>query len=285
MPSVDLEMGRIHYEEAGPPEGRPVVCLPGFLMGASLWRELAARLGERGLRVIALTLPVGAHPEAMKAGADVTPRGQARIVADVLDALGLEDVVLVGNDSGGAIAQVVAVDHPRRVGALVLTNCDTYEHFPPRMFKPLVAAAKLPAALRAMLLPLKTAPARRSPAGYGLLSHGDVDHLAREWVKPVLEDDGVFEDTRRFTASLDSAVTIDAAERLKGFDGPIVLAWGTDDRLFPLAHAERLAADVPGARLVPIEHSRTFVMIDQPDRLASVVAEVAGAVPAATPSR
>ena len=279
MATVDLEMGRIHYEEVGPADGRPVVCVSGFVMGGSLWRELGTRLAARGMRCLMPDFPTGAQREPLAPKADVTPRGVARIVAAFLDALDLDDVVLIGNDSGGAISQVVAAHHPERLGALVLTNCDTFEHFPPSFFKALIPAAKLPGGLKAALMPLRTAAARRSPLGYGLLSHADVDDLASEWVKPVLADDRVLDEVKRFTVAIDASLTIEAAERLKSFDKPILLAWGTDDKLFPPDHAERFAREVPGARLELIEKSRTFVMIDQPDRLAELVTEVA-AVPA-----
>src|SRR5918993_219101 len=157
MATVDLEMGRIHYEEAGPADGRPVVCVSGFIMGGDLWAGLASRLASRGLRCITPDFPTGAQREPLKPGADVSPRGVAAIVAAFLEALDLDDVVLVGNDSGGAISQLVAVDHPERLGALVLTNCDTFEHFPPGVFKALVKAARLPGGLKAALLPLRTA--------------------------------------------------------------------------------------------------------------------------------
>jgi pimeloyl-ACP methyl ester carboxylesterase len=275
--TVELEQGRIHYEEAGPAEGRPVVCVHGYLMGGSLFGELSTRLAARGLRCIAPTWPLGSHPEPMRDGADVTPRGVAAIIAAFLDALDLEDVVLLGNDTGGALSQVVAVDHPERLGALVLTNCDAFENFPPSFFKALVKAAGLPGALRASLAPMRTAAARRSPLGYGMLSHGDVDHLAREWVKPPFADDRVFDDLRRLTVALDNEVTLDAAERLPGFTKPVLLAWATDDKLFPLSDAHRLAALLPDARVETIDQSRTFSMLDQPDRLAELVADFAGA--------
>ncbi|HEV2814207.1 MAG TPA: alpha/beta hydrolase, partial [Solirubrobacteraceae bacterium] len=92
MATVELEMGRIHYEEAGPPEGRAVVFVHGYLMGGSLFGELSTRLAARGLRCISPTWPLGAHTEAMKPDADVTPRGVATIIAAFLDALELEDV-------------------------------------------------------------------------------------------------------------------------------------------------------------------------------------------------
>jgi pimeloyl-ACP methyl ester carboxylesterase len=277
MPAVELEQGTIHYAQAGPPDGRPVVCVHGYLMAGDLWAELGSRLAARGLRVLMPTWPLGSHPEPMAEGADVTPRGVAAIVAGFLEALDLRDVVLVGNDTGGALCQVVAVDHPERLGALVLTNCDAFENFPPSFFKALVQAAKLPGGLKAALAPMRTAAARRSPLGYGLLSHGDVDHLAREWVKPVLSQPGVLEDLRRFTAALDKEVTLDAAARLGGFDRPALLAWATDDKLFPLEDAHRLAAVLPDARVEPIQDSRTFSMLDQPDRLASLIGEFAAA--------
>jgi pimeloyl-ACP methyl ester carboxylesterase len=277
MATVELEMGRIHYEEAGPPEGRPVVFVHGYLMGGSLFGELSSRLASRGLRCLSPTWPLGAHPEPMRPGADVTPRGVAAIIAAFLDALELDDVVLVGNDTGGALSQVVAVDHPQRLGALVLTNCDMFENFPPGFFKALVQAAKVPGALRVALAPMRTAAARRSPLGYGLLSHGDVDHLAREWVKPLFADDRVFDDLHRFTVALDNQVTLDAAERLRGFDKPVLIAWALDDKLFPLKDAHRLAERLPDVRVETIPGSRTFPMIDQPDRLAELVGEFVGA--------
>ena len=275
MPAIQLQQGTIHYEEAGPRGGRPVVFVHGYLMGGDLWAVLAGKLAGRGLRAIMPTWPLGAHREPMAPDADLTPRGIAAIIAAFLEALDLDDVVLVGNDSGGALCQVVAVDHPDRIGALVLTNCDMYENFPPSFFKALLAAARLPGGLKAALQPMRTAAARRSPLGYGMLSHGDVDHLARGWVKPIFEQPGVLEDLRRFTVALDDEVTLDAARRLPAFGKPVLLAWAPDDKLFPLELAQRMAAAVPGARVETIERSRAFSMIDRPDRLAGLIEQVA----------
>lgn len=281
MPKVELSAGPIHYTEAGPADGRPVVCVHGYLMGGELFAELGRRLAAQGLRCIMPTWPLGAHPEPMRPGADLTPRGVAGTIGDLLEALDLDDVVLLGNDSGGALCQVVAVDRPERLGALVLTNCDAFDNFPPSFFKALIPLARSPRALRALLSPMRLAAARRSPLGYGLLSHHDVDHLAGPWVRALFDDPRTFEDLRRFTLGLRSEVTQDAARRLPGFDRPVLLAWATDDRLFPRAHAERLAALLPDARLETIEGSRAFSMIDQPDRLAELVGEFAQrAVPA-----
>lgn len=273
MPTIDLTSGTIHYTEAGPPDGRPVVCVHGYLMAGDLFAGLGERLAARGLRCIMPTWPLGAHPEPMRTGADLAPRGVAAIIAEFLAALELEDVVLLGNDTGGALSQVVAVDHAERLGALVLTNCDLYENFPPGPFKALVPVAKIPGGLRVALAPLRWGVARR--VVFGLLAHADVDHLARGWIRPALADPRIFADLRRFSVAMDAEMTLDAARRLPGFAGPVLLAWAVDDRLLPLALAERLAATLPDARLERIADSRIFSMIDQPDRLAELVAAFA----------
>ena len=124
MPTVALNAGTIHYETAGSSDGRPVVFIHGYTMGSSLWRPLAERLATRGFSCLAPTWPLGAHTEPMLDGADLTMESIAAMVGELLDALALEDVVLVGNDTGGAIAQLVATTTPDRLGALVLTSCE-----------------------------------------------------------------------------------------------------------------------------------------------------------------
>lgn len=275
MASIELQQGTIHYEQVGPAAGRPVVCVHGFVMAGDLWALLAERLAGEGLRVIMPTWPLGAHREPMRPGVEVTPRTVVAIIGAFLDALDLHDVVLIGNDSGGALCQSVAVHHPERLGALILTNCDAFGNFPPPAFRPLVKAAKVPGALRAAILPMRSATVRRSRMGFGSLSHGDVDDLAREWVRPALESPDVFENLREFTAGMDQELTLEAAERLGAFDKPALMAWAADDAFFPVEHAHRLAAILPHGRVEVIEDSRTFSMIDQPDRLADLVKGIA----------
>jgi pimeloyl-ACP methyl ester carboxylesterase len=275
MPVCELPAGRIHYEEAGPSDGRPVVFVHGYLMAGSLWRLVAERLADAGLRCLAPTWPMGAHPEPVAPHADVSPGGIAGMVAAFCERLDLRDVVLVGNDTGGVVAQLVATRHPERLGALVLTSCDAFERFPPAPLKPLIALARVPGAVRAALAPMRLAVGRRSPLAYGLLAHADVDHLTREWVRPALADPRVADDLRRFTLALRQEVTLEAGARLRTFDKPALVAWSADDRVFPVEDGRRLAAALPQGRFELIEGSRTFSMIDQPDRLAALVGEVA----------
>jgi pimeloyl-ACP methyl ester carboxylesterase len=273
MAAVTLSTGTIHYEKSGPDSGRPIVFIHGYAMGASLWRPLAHRLSGWGSRCLAPTWPLGAHSEPVRERAALTMEGVAGIVAEFLEALELEDVVLVGNDTGGAIAQIMATTTPERLGALVLMGCDAFEHFPPPILKPLIAAAKLGPAFTVAMAPLRTRAGRR--LAYGALAHADIDELVREWVEPGLTDRRVREDLRRFTASLRAETTIEAAARLPQFTRPALIAWSADDAFFAVEDGRRLAEALPNSRFELIEQARTFSMIDQPDVLAELIAELA----------
>jgi pimeloyl-ACP methyl ester carboxylesterase len=273
MPTIDINAGTIHYEATGPENGRPVVFVHGYMMGAELWRQVSARLGSRGLRCIAPTWPLGAHPQPLRPGADRTITGVAGIVADVLAALDLDDVVLVGNDTGGVVTQLVAVNHPERLGALVLTSCDAFEHFPPPILKPVIMAAKTKTLFRTALQAMR-APVARKRAFDGL-AHRNIDDLTEIWVRPMLSDPAVAEDLRQFTLSMRTEVTTGVAARLPEFDKPALIAWSADDTFFELSDGERLAAILPNARLEIIDNARTFSMVDRPDRLAELLSTVA----------
>ncbi|MEM6105556.1 alpha/beta hydrolase [Mycobacterium sp. 050272] len=273
MSTIDISAGTIHYEATGPENGRPVVFVHGYMMGRELWRRVSEKLAARGLRCIAPTWPLGAHPEPLRPGADRTIYGVARMVADVLATLDLEDVVLVGNDTGGVVTQLVAVHYPERLGALVLTSCDAFEHFPPPVLKPVILAAKSKTTFKAVAQAMRV-PAARKRAFDGL-AHRNIDDLTEIWVRPGLSDPGIVEDLRQFSLSLRTEVTTGVAARLPEFDKPTLIAWSRDDTFFELADGEKLAATIPNARLEVIDGARTFSMVDQPDRLADLLSTIA----------
>jgi len=273
MPHVELPHGTLHFQESG--AGAPVVFLHGYLMGARLW-DPVVRLLEDQFRCLVPELPFGAHPAPLRPGADLTAAGLGRLVADFLDAVDLREVTLVGNDSGAAVAQVVAARHAGRLGGLVLATGDAFDNYPPTPFRPLIAAARA-GALTAMLALLKARPARSLPTAYGWLTHGDLPHdLIDQWVAAYFADTGVRRDLRRLTAALgdDDFMTQIAAE-LAAFTKPALLAWAADDKFFPVEHARRLAAILPDARVELIPDSRTWVMLDQPERTAHLIASLA----------
>jgi pimeloyl-ACP methyl ester carboxylesterase len=275
MPRVTLNSGTINYEKSGPSDGRPLVFIHGYVMGASLWRPLSERLSERGFLCLAPTWPLGAHAEPMRRDADLTMEGVAATVGDFLDSLELEDVVLVGNDTGGAVAQILATTADQRLGALVLTSCDAFEHFPPPIIKPLISAARTQPTFTAALQPLRTRFARGR--AYGGLAHADIDQLAVEWLSSPLSNSWVRADLRRFTGSLNRQSTVQAGDRLAQFRKPALIAWSADDEFFPLEDANRLAAALANSRLEVIPQAKTFSMIDQPDILAELISDFAGA--------
>jgi pimeloyl-ACP methyl ester carboxylesterase len=274
MPTVTLDAGTIHFEKTGSAEGRPIVFIHGYAMGSSLWRPVSERLAAHGFSCLTPTWPLGAHTEAMHEDADLTVEGMAAMVRQLFDELALDDVVLVGNDTGGAIAQVVATSTPERMGALVLTSCDAFEHFPPPVLKPFIAAAKAGPVFDVVIQPLRTRLGRKR--GYGALAHADIDGLAAEWVRPMLSNRRIRNNLRLFTASMNRETMVRAAAELPRFTKPALIAWSADDAFFPLEDGQRLAEALPSSRLEVIENARTFSMIDQPDRLAELIADFAG---------
>jgi pimeloyl-ACP methyl ester carboxylesterase len=268
MPEITLPQGTIHYRDSG--DGPPVVFVHGLLVSGTLWRRVTPLL-DGTARSIVPDLPLGSHRRAMNPDADVSPRGVARLVADLLAALDLEDVTLVGNDTGGMISQLVALDHGERVGRLVLTNCDCFDVFPPKEFVPMIKAAFVPGAVKAALQPMRAAAARRTSMAYGGLAREIPDEVTGAWIEPARTDASIRGDLIRFMKAMDNSIAIEAAQRFAQLKVPSLVVWAQDDRFFPRELGERLAAALPNARLEPIANSRTFVSEDQPEALADLI--------------
>src|SRR4051794_23792577 len=189
MPDLQLPQGTIRYRDEG--TGPTLVFLHGMLVDGRLWDPVVARLRDR-FRCVVPELPLGSHELAMPKDADLSPHGLAALIAAFLDGLDLRDVTLVGNDTGGGLSQIVVAAHPERVGRLVLTDCDAFGDFPPKAFKPLVALARVPGALRTGLAPMRLRRARRLPLAYGWLTRRPVpDEVTDGWVLRALRDRGV----------------------------------------------------------------------------------------------
>jgi pimeloyl-ACP methyl ester carboxylesterase len=275
MPGVELPQGTIQYRESG--EGRPIVFAHGLLVDGRLWRKVTPLLEDR-FRCTVPDLPLGSHRRPMNPDADLSPQGLAAIIAGFLEALDLQDVVLVANDTGGAISQITAARHPERIGSLLLTNCDAFENFLPPAFRGLQWAARVPVTLTGMMQGMRFAPMRRLPNAYGWLIKRDFDAApTRDWVEPYLSDRGIRRDTVKVLRGIDPRYTIEAAERLRSFDRPALLAWAVEDRFFKFSFAEKLAETINGARLERIDDSYTFVSEDQPERLAELISSEASA--------
>jgi len=272
MNEVSLPQGTIRYRELG--TGEPVLLVHGFLTDGELWREVAPRLAA-DFRVLAPDWPLGSQQLPLNRGTDLSPLGLAKIVADFMAHLQLENVTLVGNDTGGAICQLVAVHHPQRLARLVLTPCDAYENFMPPAFLPLQLIARIPGAVFAISQSMRLAAARRLPIAYGWVTKRADDALTASWIAPALADRQIRREIASVLKGISKRYTLEAAERFGEFTKPVLIAWAPEDRFFKLRYGERLAREFSNARLELIEDSYTFVPIDQPARTAELIAAFA----------
>jgi len=273
---VTLSHATIRCYESGPPDGPPVVFVHGLLVNADLWQHVVPRLAEAGLRCIAVDWPLGSHDLPVP-DADLTPPGVADMVAELLEVLDLRDVTVVGNDSGGAITQILMTRHPERVGRVVLTPSDSFERFFPPLFAALPIAARVPGAAMVLTQALRARWVQRLPIGFGWLTkHPMSDEVADSFLRPSRESREIRKDTTRFLRTVHRRHTLAAAEKLGEFDKPVLLAWAREDRVFPISLAERLAERLPDATIAPVDDSLTFVPLDQPEVLANLIADFVG---------
>jgi pimeloyl-ACP methyl ester carboxylesterase len=272
---LSLPPGRLRYFRRG--EGPPLVFAHGWLANANLWRKVVDRLADR-FTCIVLDLPLGAHRVAMDPDADLSPAGCGGLIASALAALGLVDVTLVGNDSGGAYSQIAVASHPQRVARLVLNSCETpYGEFPPPPFDGLPAAAKDPDTLGQLLEALRDRTIRSTPAAFGLLIKHPLEELVSDsYALPCINDRAILLDTSKVMSSASSEPVREAGRRLIAeFKRPVLLAWSPEDRVFAPADARRYCEALSDGRMVLIEDAYSFTPEDQPKRLAEEIAEFA----------
>ena len=217
---IRLEQGCLRYREVG--VGEPILFVHGVLVNGVLWRDVVTRLSGR-FRCVVLDLPLGGHSVAMRPEADLSPRGVANIIADFMEALDLRDVTLVGNDTGGAICQIVVANHPGRIGRLVLTNCDAYEAFFPLFLRPVQLGARvfgtrfvefLTWTLRPRPVPrltLRTAARRRVE-----------DEVIEAYFAPLVSEAGIRRDLTRFLAQVSNRYTLEAARTFSSRGCPLI---------------------------------------------------------------
>jgi pimeloyl-ACP methyl ester carboxylesterase len=248
----------------------------GLFVDHQLWMPVIDKL-SRTHRCLAPDLPLGSHSVPMHSDADLSPAGMARLAADFIAALELNDVTLVGNDSGGVISQLTVADHPARIARLVLTNCDGLEVFPPPGFEYLGWLPLIPGAMYVVSQAMYRLPAlRRGKTAFGGLTKRPLaDALLKQWVTPSAKSGAIRRDSGKFARGANKRVTLAVAERLPKFPGPALLLWGEDDPFFTLDLAGRLKNCFSDARLERIPDAKTFVSLDQPEKVAAAIAEFA----------
>lgn len=266
--TAELSTATIRYHDRG--TGPVIVFVHGLLVNANLWRKVVPVLA-RDFRCITLDMPFGSHLVPVP-DIDLSPHGAADLIADAIVALDLDHVTLVGNDSGGAIAQMVVTRRPERIGRLVLTSCDAFQLFPPAMFKPLLVGARVPGFVAVLTNAMRLHAPRRLPAAFGWLTHAPIDRDAEDsYVLPAAQSAAIRKDTARFLRGIDSRYTLEAGELLKDLEIPALLAWSKDDRFFKSELVERLERTIPNARIEWIPRARTFSPEDNPTALAAAI--------------
>jgi pimeloyl-ACP methyl ester carboxylesterase len=255
--SVETASGRISYVEQG--EGPVALFVHGVLLNGHLWRHQLAELSDIR-RTIAVDLLAHGDTE-IAPDQDVSVTANAKMLKEFVDALNIDRVDLVGNDSGGGIAQIFAALHPECVRSLTLTDCDAHDNWPPEAFKPFLAMAAgggLRGTLDAMLAdkniyrsPQALGPAYERPEQ---VSDNDIDIYFR----PLVRTEQRTRDLQRFLAAFDNTHTVAIEGRLKTLKAPTLIVWGTDDVYFDVKWSRWLAETIPGARRVEFTGARLF---------------------------
>jgi pimeloyl-ACP methyl ester carboxylesterase len=256
--TVEIPSGRISYLEQG--SGPVALFVHGVLLNSYLWRHQLAGLSDIR-RCIAVDLLAHGDTE-IAPDQDVSVTANARMLREFLDALAIDQVDLVGNDSGGGIAQIFAALNPERVRSLTLTDCDTHDNWPPEAFKPflaMAAAGGLSGTLNAMLSDKQV---YRSAGALGpAYEHPEQvsDDTIETYLRPLVRSEQRTHDLKRFLAAFDNSHTVAIQDQLKSLQAPTLIVWGTDDVYFDLKWSHWLADNIPGTRRrVEFKDARIF---------------------------
>jgi pimeloyl-ACP methyl ester carboxylesterase len=267
---VRIDEVDIDYTDTG--TGPVVLFVHGVYVTGAVWNDVVAELGD-GFRCIVPTWPLGAH-STPTAGADLSVAVTIRRIVHLIEALDLTDVTVVANDTGGGLVLASLGDpalDTSRIGRLVLTNCDSYEHFPPGAFAQIVKLCRLSPTLGAGIVRLLATGLGQNFFLKAVCKRRPAPQRQREIFGAFATSEAARRDAVTVTASLDPALTLRAVPAIEAFGRPVTLAWGAEDKLFPLDHARRLRDAFPHATLVEIPDSSAFVMLDAPGAVAESI--------------
>jgi len=264
MSSVITPSGRIGYTESG--SGPVALFVHGVLLNRHLWRHQLAQLSDLR-RCIAVDLLAHGDTE-IAADQDVSVTANAKMLLEFLDALGIRQVDLVGNDSGGGISQIFAALNPSRIRSLTLTDCDVHDNWPPEAFKPFLAMAAAGGLRGALESMLRDKNVYRSAEALGpAYEHPEkvTDETIEAYLRPLVQSEQRTADLRRFLAAFDCKHTVAIEAGLKKLQAPTLIVWGTDDVYFGVEWARWLAKTIPGTRrCVELQGARIFFPEERP---------------------
>ena len=267
--SVQVRGSTIRYYEQG--TGEPIVFVHGLLVSSYLWRDVVPLLSSQ-FRCIVPDWPLGSHQLPCEPDAELNPPDLAHMIADFLSALDLNGVTLVGNNTGGALCQVLMTTYPQRIARLVLTNCDAYENFLPPRFRPLQWISRVPGLIFLIAQLMRIDAVRRLPMAFGSLTIKPIPSpVLDEYLRPVIHNAAIRRDTRKILSGISSKYTLEAAHKFGWVTTPLLVAWGRADPIFKPTYARQLKNAFPNARLEYIEDAGALVPEDQPQCLAELI--------------
>ncbi len=256
--SVQTVSGLISYTEQG--TGPVALLVHGVLLNSYLWRHQLADLSDMR-RCIAVDLLAHGDTE-IAPDQDVSVTANAEMLKEFLDALHIDQVDLVGNDSGGGIAQIFAALYPERVRSLTLTDCDTHDNWPPEAFRAFLAMAAAGGLRETLETMLSDKTVYRSPQALGpAYEHPDElsNDTIEKYLRPLISTEQRTRDLQRFLAAFDNKHTLSIEAQLKTLKAPTLIVWGTDDVYFDVKWSHWLAEHIPGTRRrVELKGARIF---------------------------
>lgn len=269
---AETSFGSIAYVEQG--EGPVAVFCHGAILNGYQWRDVIDRCAEVR-RVIAFDNLGHGHTKAAP-DAEVDFAAHARMIAELLDVLGADQVDVVGNDSGGAIAQTFAAHNPDRVRSLALANCDARDSTAPPGLLPLLDIVRQGGLADMWKSVLDNPDQARTLMLTGIYEHPEriADDTIQAYIGPVVADMSTLHTLERFLLALADDQLAVIEPQLRKLQAPTLVMWGTEDTTFDLEHAHWLAETIPGARpVVEIEGAKLFWPEEHPDRLAELLVE------------
>jgi pimeloyl-ACP methyl ester carboxylesterase len=277
---VRTPFGDIAYVERG--QGPAALFVHGIWLNSYLWRHVIDRV-EDVRRCIAVDL-LAHGATRIPDNQDVSFDTQAAMLESVCEALGLEQVDVVANDSGGGIAQIFAARHPGRIRSLTLTDCDVHDNWPPEAFGKVVEAVKrgrLAVIGRKMLADIEDAR-RRFAVGFQYPERVPVEAF-RAYLEPLFQSPQATRNLERFFLSMDCTQTVAVEPMLRRLQAPTLVVWGTDDIFFDIRWAYWLRDTIPGChKVIELKGARLFFPEERPEELAEALREHWQATPVAT---
>jgi pimeloyl-ACP methyl ester carboxylesterase len=249
--TIETPSGRIAFAEAG--TGPVALFVHGVLLNKHLWRHQLAALSDIR-RCIAVDLLAHGDTE-IGPDQDVSVSANAHMLSELLEALHIDQVDLIGNDSGGGIAQIFAANNPGQVRSLTLTNCDAYDNWPPAAFRPFIEMVKAGGLRDTLNAMLADKAIFRSPGALGPAYERPetvTDEDIETYLRPLVRTDQCTRDLQRFVVAFDNKHTRQIESQLRALRAPTLIVWGTDDVYFPVKWAHWLAETIPGAK-PPVE--------------------------------